>query len=418
MTTRDRLGAAVAVFLGLTGAFGFIVGGHDVGLPDEPFSVTIGGAFVLLAGLLALTASIPLALVARRRWPMRDWIGRAAMSACLAVAMVAAFFVVAEVSSFDTNGVIIAVAALVFAGGVAGLAFLLVATRVTLGKVGTTLIGVLGTAFGVFQFWFAQQYVPTRQPAALEATATLEPAGIASNGLRAFRATLVLENVGKTKVIALAGAYHVSGSTIPRREVDPSPKNVLEPFLSTSVNPYATRFSRHAGLGEAPEIVQAGRLFAENRYFEPGEQVTRRFIVYTPACGSHTMLRLRAHAVVAKGTLIRIRDSVVGSGTFEDTVDDRDRMGVYTQWAIKDDSWIHDILEGKEHSILVNYVGSAGRFDVSFFRVTAWLIKGTEKRRPDEIASYTARARERLGLANSFSDDELALSPPRPAAKC
>lgn len=414
MTTEDFNGASIAAFLGLAGAFGFFVGGHDLTLPGEPFSVMVGGALLLVTGVLALVGAIVLGLAAFRILTMREWIGRTAMSACLAVAGVASFFVIAEFGSFSRNPAIIGLAVLFAAIGVLSLVYLRRTTRVTVGKVGPILIGLVGVAFGAFQFWFAQQYLPTREPAALEASAVLEPIGAVSGGLEALRATVSLKNVGKTKVIALAAAYNVSGTSNPAKEFKPAPKKVLEPFLSQSIDPYATRYSRHAGLGPAPEIVQAGRLFAENRYVEPGEQVSRRFIVFVPAC-RYTLVRLRSQVVVAKGTLIRIRDDVIGYGRFEDTVKDTKRVGVYTQWGIRDDSWVHDILEGKEHSILVNYVATAGRFDVSFFRVTAWLTKGTSKRDPEEVAAYTKRARERLGLANSFGDDEISLSSPASA---
>jgi hypothetical protein len=411
VTPQDRIGLSIAGFLGLAGSFGFLVGGHDLTLPGEPFSVMVGGALLLVTGVLALVGATVLGLAALRVLTMREWIGRTAMSACLAVAAVASFFVVAEFGSFSRNLVVVGAAVLFAAIGVISLIYLRRTTRVTVGKVGPILIGLVGTAFGVFQFWFAQQYLPTREPAALEASAVLEPVGAVAGGLKAFRATVSLKNVGKTKVIALAAAYNVSGTLSPAKEFEPAPTKVLEPFLSQSIDPYATRYSRHAGLGPAPEIVQAGRLFAENRYVEPGEQVLRQFMVFVPEC-RYALLRLRSQVVVAKGTLIRIRDDVIGHGAFKDTVDNTKRVGVYTQWGIKDDSWVHDILEGKEHSILINYVATAGRFDVSFFRVTAWLTKGTSKRDPQEVAEYTRRARERLGLANSFGDDEIALTSP------
>lgn len=411
MATRDKLGAGIAAFLGLAGLFGVVVGGHDLTLPDEPFSVTIGGAVLLAFGILGIVASVALGWAAFGLGPMREWIGRTAMSACLAVAAVAAFFVIGELASYETNAIIVLLAVVIGAVALGALLFLRHATRVSVGKVGPTVIALIGTAFGVFQFWFAQQYVPTRQPAALEATAALEPVGSVVDGLDAYRATVVLKNVGKTKVLAMAGAYHVSGTTIPAKEVEPTPRKVLDPLLTLALDPYGPRFSRHSGLGPAPEIVQAGKLFAENRYFEPGEQVSRQFAVFVPPC-RYTLLRLRGHAVVAKGTLLRIRDGVVGSDVFEDEAGGTKRMGVYNQWAIKDDSWTHDIFEGKEHSILVNYVATAGRFDTAFFRVTAWLVKGTEEQPAGQIAAYTQRARERLGLANSFSDDEIAVLPP------
>jgi hypothetical protein len=86
---------------------------------------------------------------------------------------------------------------------------------------------------------------------------------------------------------------------------------------------------------------------------------------------------------------------------------DPGRIGVYAEWPIEDNSWVHDILEGKQESILVNYVSRQKRFDPGFFDVTAWLVSGTGARSPQQIAAFTRSARERLGLADTLNDFEL-----------
>jgi hypothetical protein len=206
---------------------------------------------------------------------MREWLGRLVLSACLVVAGAGSFFATAELASFDINARVLGVAVLVGVVSVTSLIFLRLKTGVTFGKAGPVILALVGTAFGVFQFWFAQQYLPTRQPPALEVTSTLDPTGVNVNGLEAYKATVKLKNAGSTKVIALASAYTVGGSRIASNDTLPRPEDVLAPFLSTGIDPYAQRYSRHSRHLESQRIVQAAKLFAENRYFEPGEEFSR-----------------------------------------------------------------------------------------------------------------------------------------------
>lgn len=405
MTRDDRIGSAIAEFLAVVGIFGLVVGIHDVTLRDEPLAVRIVGALLLASGVLLLVASGLLRQVARRKADMTVLRGRLALSACLVVALGASFFAIAELASFDKSALVLGLAVLVAALGLASLVFLRRVTRVTFGKVGPAIIALVGTAFGVFQFWYEQQYLPTREPPALEATGELKPMGAVAGGLQAYQATLTLKNVGTTKVIALAGAYAVSGAKLVAQSADARPKAVLGPFLSPAIDPYVGRFSRYAQ-EKGTSVIQAGKPFAENTYFAPGQELTREYDIVVPAC-RYSLLRLRVHLVVAKGALLRVGDKAnVRPGYFIDP----GRIGVYEVWPIEDNSWVHDILYGKEESILVNYVSRQKRFDPGFFDVTAWLVSGSTAGSPQQIAAFTRSARERLGLADTLADFELPVS--------
>lgn len=411
------LAGAIAGFLAVTGVFGVLVGGHDLGLSDEPLSVNATGALLLAAGVLVLWAAGVLIADLAGIVPAQVWSARLVLSSCLVVAVGAFFFLIAEIASVENDWRVLGSATIVGCLALASFGVLRRKVKVTVGKAGPLLLGLVGTVFGVFQFWYAQQYLPTRQPPALEATTTLEPIGVSVGGLDGYKATLSLKNAGSTKVLAIAGAYMISGSQIPPREPVPSPERVLEPFVkllySQAPDPYAGRFSRHAG-EKSQTILQAGRLFAENRYFEPGQELSREYVVFVPSC-RYGLLRLRGEVVVAKGALLRLGDQIPPvPGFFHDP----GRVGVYAFWHVEDNSWVHDILDGKEQSILVNYVtNDTEQFDVSSFRVTAWLVSGTEKRTPAQIADYTKRAHERIGLVETFSDFEFPVKQaPRSAA--
>jgi hypothetical protein len=405
LSRYDRIGLAIAELFAVAGIFGLVIGAHDLALRDEAPGIRVVGALLLASGVLLAVASFLLSRVVYRKAPMTVATGRVALSSCLALAVGASFFAIAELESFNKSAIVLVLAILTALAGVASLVFLRIVTKVTIGKVGPTIIALVGTAFAVFQFWYEQQYLPTREPPALEATAKLEPTGTVADGLRAYRVTVTLKNVGSTKVLALAGAYSVGGSKLVPLDATGTPKDVLAPFRSTAIDPYAGRFSRHSR-EEPSAVIQALKLFAENRYFEPGEELTREYAVFVPRC-NYSLLRLRVHVVVAKGTLLRMRNQAsLGPGFFSDP----GRLGVYGQWHIEDNSWVHDILDGKEESILVNYVSRQKRFDPGFFNVTAWLVSGTAARSPKEVASFTRRARERLGLADTLNDFELPVT--------
>jgi hypothetical protein len=96
-------------------------------------------------------------------------------------------------------------------------------------------------------------------------------------------ATVTVKNTGATKVIAFTGTFVVSAVNYSTaKSVEPTEREITEPLRSPGIDPYNSRFSRHYPEAEFT-VVTAGKRFAENRYLESGEELTREYAVAGPA---------------------------------------------------------------------------------------------------------------------------------------
>jgi hypothetical protein len=391
----NRVAISIAIFMMAVGCSGSIVGFHDATLRDESGSVNAAGAVILLVGLLLIAAGVMLLLFALNIWQIQLWSGRLVLAACLVAAISAAAFVIAESRSLEKDNWVTGIATAIFGLAIASFIFLQSRTRATLGKVGVFLVGLLATAFGVFQFWYAQQYVPTHKPPALSLSAVLEPAG--ERGSRAlYKATITVKNTGSVKVIAFTGTFFVSGVNY-KPPAGHALRKILNPLIKPpGADPYLLRFSRdYVETKFTP--VEAGKLFPDNRYFEPGDELTREYVVAVPK-GKYDLLSLRTNAVVAKGVL-RLGPSPISSGLAPPK-----RIAVFVDYRIIDDSWIHDIVSGREHFIQIVWdYGKNGSLS-GYYQPAVWLFS-----RHQPPMQFTLKAGTGIGLATTWADYELPI---------
>jgi hypothetical protein len=404
-----RTGLVVLISLALIalGIFALVVGMHDVILRDEPLRVTTTGAVITVAGPLVLFAGVLLLIFVLNVSTIEVWSGRVILAACCHVAIGAAYLIIDEALSLSVDWRIVTVAGVVGALAVAAFFFLEKITLVTLGKVGVFLLGLVGTAFGVFQFWYQQEYLPTHKPPALSLTAQVEPAGErAGAGRELYKATITTKNTGTVKVIAFTGTYVLNGMTYGAVKKKPTEARIMAPLQADLADPYYSRFLRHYVPNSFTPIA-AGRLFAENRYFEPNDELSREYVVASPLC-RYELLTLRANIVVARGELLRLEDKPVVPRTYFQS--SKSEVGVFSVWHVKDDSWIHDLVDGKERWIEIVQRHSANGSQNGYFDTGAWLLTGAKPsiaKGVTKTIEQTERERHRLGLARTFADYEL-----------
>jgi hypothetical protein len=385
--------SSAGLFLIVIGAVAAVAGFHDATLRDASFGINVLGWTFLVGGLVMVFGGAFILLALAGRLQIVLWRGRVALAACLVAIGIGAYFVLAEARSFTHSGALIGLGALVAGFGLFSFVTIERTTKVTLGKMGVFLAGLAGLAFTVFQYWYANQYIPAAAPPALTTTAKLEQLGI-RGGLVAYRATITTKNAGTAKVVALASTYAVTGWTVTPRRSSGDAEEVAAPFEVQAPDPQISRFSLETH-ETAPELVQVGRLFSDGRSFEPSEEATREYVVYVPE-DTYDLLRVRAHVVVAKGGRLRLSDEATFRPELVDDV-------VVAQWALKDDSWIRDLIDGEENSILVNYRLRRAGVDAS-----AWLAPKLFAD-SERIKAYTDQAKGRIGLADSFAASELAV---------
>jgi hypothetical protein len=109
-----------------------------------------------------------------------------------------------------------------------------------------------------------------------------------------------------------------------------------------------------------------------------------------------TLLRLVAHVVVARANQVELEAERSVTPTKYSGV-------VVSEWPLKDDSWVHNIFEGKRF-ILVNYPP-----DPQYGDPGAWLTTGS--RDPEAIYKYARQAGRTIGLARTIAATELADAP-------
>jgi hypothetical protein len=399
VTQREKwLVGLIALALFSLGFLALVVGIHDVSLRDEPLRVTATGGVIAAAGLLVGFAGVLLWSFTFNLKTIEVWSGRLVLAACWLVAIGAVYVLIAEGRSLTVDWLILAVAGVIFALAVAAFFFLEKVTLVTLGKVGAFLLGVIGTAFGVFQFWYQQEYLPTHRPPALSLTAGIESAG-ERPGRELYKATITTKNTGTVKVIAFTGTYVLSGLTYGAVKKEPTEDRIMAPLQQDLADPYYSRFLRHYAPNTFTPIA-AGRLFAENRYFEPNDELSREYIVAAPRC-RYALLMLRTNIVVGSGELLQLEDKPAVPRMFF-IPPSRNVVGVFSEWHVKDDSWIHDVVDGKERWIQIVQLHSKYGSQNGYFDTNVWLRAGDKP-----SIKYTDKERHRLGLARTFADYEL-----------
>jgi hypothetical protein len=241
--------------------------------------------------------------------------------------------------------------------------------------------------------------------------ATITPPAKTEGAIVPESVSITLKNTGSTKVIVLGSTYAVT--QMERVAGDEKP-DLFAPYRSLAANPQVARLSAAVPQGTGEVVLQAGKVLPEFQVIEAGQEIQQRFIARVPATANRT-LRLGVIMFTARGVRLRVGPKRLLK---TDTPD----VDVYVTAGLRDDSWLRDLIDGKERVVVVSY-HPTDKWPVA---IKARIIPASDAYHypSDEVVDkYTSALAESLGLTQSYAFDEIPTMPrtktpkPTPRAK-
>lgn|SRR5262245_6417142 len=405
---------AFAAFLVVIAAAAIVIGVHDAALSRAGFGVTAGGALLVALGVVLSIAAydlVRLALASRQDRATRT---RSRLIVPLAFFLTVLVGVYAFFAGIRAGGeqepLVVAVALLIIAVGILGLRFF--PFDLTRRKVGAAVaLGLLGTLIGASEFWYQNQYVPSRagHAVALEVGLTREPP---AGAYEVIKATLGYKDVGGKSVSVLGSAYTLTGSRVVRCHRRATPETVGEVFGGFLSDPQRTRYMADVWEVLPPTVLAAGKFVGDGKQLDPDVSSGRELVFRVPR-RAYQLLRFRAQ-VFAVGGSVPISQRVQPQYTrFKDDNE------LYGFWHIDDDSWFHDLVYGRERWVVLRYEivdpgNPASRNATPDLRVTARFPKSAWSHgRPSQadVKALFGEGSPPADANEAFAGTELALEP-------
>jgi hypothetical protein len=350
---ETRAVAALYVFAALLTAVAvvsLVLGIHDASLSRSSFGLIVSSAMLLSVGVvLAIVAAQLVALARSRPWdggerpPCRPVVLVGFLSTILLAVFV--FFSGAR-GGGPQRPVVIAVAVGLLVLGAAGLRFFGSDARVNLPRLGGIALGLVGTLFAASQFWYQNQFVPARagRSVALKATLALDGRQKTSD---VVRARLEYEDVGATSVAVIGSAYTLTGSRLVKCSRLSPAEAVKEVFAGFLVDPQRSRYMTEEWEEQPPDLLATAKFVGDGKRLNPDVAASRDIVFLVPH-GQYQLLRLRAQ-------LFAIPATVELSSSALPTYEFLDDNALYGFWHVEDDSWLHDLLYGRERWVVLRY---------------------------------------------------------------
>jgi hypothetical protein len=343
---------AFAAFLLALGIVAFVVGVHDAALATADVDSRLFSAALVGVGVVLVLAGARLLGLSRRgRW---EWgLVRPPCRPIVLVGFLLAILVGIYVffSAIGTEGaqriVVVCVAVVIVGVGYAGLSFFGSDARVTLPRVGAIALGLIGTTLGAWQFWYENQYAPERAGRAVALRADLQLAGKQS-AHNVIRATVGYEGIGGTSVWVIGSTYTLTGSRLVRCHRRATPKRVREVFGGFLADPQRTRFMADAWEIQPATVLAAGKFVGDGKLLEPNVPAGRSFMLFVPR-GRYQLLRLRAQLFAIPGSVQLSEHKRPEYETFKGD------NYLYGFWRIDDQSWLRDLIDGRERWVVIRY---------------------------------------------------------------
>ncbi len=328
-----------------------VVGAHDASLAQPTLGGAAASALLLVGGILLLVAAASLdRLVRRASWPLkrRPPCHPTVLVACLVTILFGLYVLFSGLgSSAQQRWVVVAVALLIIGAATFGLVLFGREVELTLPRVGAAVaLALLGTAIGAWEFWYQHQYVPAHAGGAVSLKVGLTEVGT-KGPFDVIRATVDYEAIGGKSVSAVGSVYSLTGSRVVRCPRSATVTQVVGAFKGALLDPQRIRFMADV-LEQPPSVLAAGKFVADGKRLDPNVPANREFVFLVPR-HAYQLLRFRAQlfAVPASVPLSnRMRPKYV---TFPGDNE------LYGYWRIDDDSWLHDLLTGRERWLVMRY---------------------------------------------------------------
>ena len=387
-----------------------VVGLHDASLQDASLGVTGGGVVLLAVGVLQLVAAAQLLALSRTsRWTdgVRPPCSRLVLVAFLVTMLLGLAVFLSAIRRVSAQWPVVAVVALALvAFAVLGLRFFGREAKVTLARVGTIALGLIGTTVAAWQFWYQHEYVPAHAGRAVALTAELQPAGEQGTS-DAIRATVRYESVGGASLSVIGSTYTLTGSRLVRcrRPADAAiVQRVFERFL---VDPQRSRFMADVWEVQPATVLAAGKFVGDGRRLDSNVSGGRSFVFLVPR-GRHQLLRFRSQLFAIQGSVQLSPDE------FPEYANLPGDRNLYGFWHVEDDSWLHDLVYGRDRWVVMRYDlvrSPTARAASADLRVTARFPDPTWREgRPDGEAVVRLFARPRAGDSSEpFAATEIVL---------
>jgi hypothetical protein len=406
---------AFAAFL-LTLAIAVIVlGVHDSALGRASLGVAISSALLLLTGLLLLAAVYQLcALSLRSKWKY----GR--RPPCKPLVLVAflvtiLFGLYALLSGLKTPSaqrpLVVVVASAILVVAIVGLFVFGRDARVSLPRVGTIALGLVGTAIGAWQFWFQNQYVPTHAGRAVSLAVGLNLVR-ERKAYDVVRATLDYEALGGNSVAVIGSTYTLTGSRVVRCPRPPTTTTVQGVFMHFLSDPQRSRYMADTWELRPAAVLAAGKFVGDGKRLDNNVPSSRNVVFFVPR-HRYQLLRLRAQLFAIPASVPLSQRTLP---VFKSISGDNELYGL---WHIDDDSWLHDLVYGRERWVVLRYelvdpTNKKATQTSPDLRVTARFPNPTWTKKPPsdaQIEALFASPTQTSDASEPFGDAELALEP-------
>lgn len=407
---------AFAAFLLVVALAAAVAGVHDASLRGAGLGVTAVGAILAAVGVfLLIDAALLFQLGWRSSWPGGARLRPPCKSAVLVGFMLVILLgIAAFLAGIRAPGpqrpLALVLATMVIGASAAGLRFFRREAMGTVLRVGTAALGLVGVLIGVGQFWYQNQYAPTRAGRAVALKVSLERVA-RQKGYDVVRANLDYENIAGRSVWVIGSAYTLTGSRLVPCLRPPIAARVKHVFDHMLIDPQRS-FMTNVREERPGAVLAAGKFVADGKRLDPSVPSRRSYVLFVPR-GRYQLLRLRAElfAISSSVQLSQRRDP-----TFTTFPGDNELYGL---WHVDDDSWLHDLISGRERWVVLRYELVDLNRKESATRVSPDLRVTARFPDPTWSAGMPGKALvERLfttpkpsDSSEPFADSELALEP-------
>jgi multisubunit Na+/H+ antiporter MnhB subunit len=416
---------AFAIFLLILGVAEIVIGVHDAALAHAGLGVAISSALLLLTGVLQLAAAYLLAQLSRRS----KWNSDGRRPPCKPLVLVAflvtiLFGVDVFLSALKTPSgqrpLVVVVAAAIVITAIVGLYVFGRDARVSLPRLGTIALGLVGTVIGAWQFWFQNQYVPAHAGRAVSLAVTLNLAG-EQKAYDIVRATVNYEAVGNSGVTVIGSTYTLTGSRIVRCQRPATTTTVEGVFMHFLPDPQRSRYMADSWELQPAAVLAAGKFVGDGKRLDLNVPSNRNLVFFVPR-RRYQLLRLRAQLFAIPASVPLSQRTLP---VFKTLKGDNELYGL---WHVDDDSWLHNLVYGRERWVVLRYelVDPSNKKATKVspdLRVTARFPNPTwTKRAPSDaqIEALFATPQQTSDASEPFGGAELALEPlvnPNPGDK-
>ncbi|HYO61966.1 MAG TPA: hypothetical protein VEU29_08735 [Actinomycetota bacterium] len=362
---KRALVTATSRVLVVSGCLFTAVGAVDVGTA-ESFSSNLFGGILALVGFGLLATAFGL-------WRRRPWTGTAGVLSLTAAAALALYLSLNAWGEERAWGVLFAFVA---TGCALATIAVVAASPPRFDTISASMFSIACVVGAVFQFTYSES-ARVRVGSTLTMSTDLVRAG--DGPLRAVAATVTAENPTGAKIQSLGSLYVVEGVRLCRRDrVGRGHDHFFEVFTDSSASPaFTPRVSEQDVV-----TIRAGKLFEDRTYFEPDEELVRRFSVPIPR-GRFDFVRLRVTVAVANGDRLQLDEVVAGPAAVPAEPDGA--RGVEILYGVSEGSLVDRMTNGDR---VVEVVWESGTDEVApALWASAQLVGGPDAAR-DRSASY------------------------------